>query len=157
MKRRTANLICIQKLVSLSKKQEAPYRNGYATTTFSTILNIQYKNVLIQSDTFHSIYVFLGNIIKQKLEKIGLYPVYEYLQRVGALLVEGFSWIVEKLEETFPGYHVTIKKAIEPYVDLFIKTGKLICVASENVKEAMIEKYPIVLQNVSYRLFYIFQ
>lgn len=57
--------------------------------------------------------------------------------------------MADRLEDNFPGYRITVTNAIEPYMDLFIKTGKLICVASENAKEAMIEKYPIVIQNVS--------
>lgn len=70
------------------------------------------------------------------------------MQRGTAYLGQGISWVDNRLEENFPGYSKTISDAVEPYIYLFTNTAKLFCIFVQNIKELVLENYPLVMQSV---------
>lgn len=73
----------------------------------------------------------------------------EYTHKGITKAKEGWAWIDARIEENFPGYYKTVSDFSSPYVQLFSDLGKVTCNAFHNIKEIVIEKYPIVLQTVS--------
>lgn len=63
---------------------------------------------------------------------------------------QGVTWVDDRLEENFPGYSQTIKDAVEPYVYLLVSSGKFVRMVVRNVKDLMVENYPVLLQSVSW-------
>lgn len=77
-----------------------------------------------------------------------MYPIFEHLQKANGLVWKGIYWTDEKLEGSFPGYLKIITNVMEPYVDLILKLQKILWIFAQNVQEYILEKYPVVLQNV---------
>ncbi|XP_056635637.1 transmembrane protein 214 [Diorhabda sublineata] len=76
------------------------------------------------------------------------YKVCEYSHLVIDKLKEGLHWTSEKIEEHFPNLQQTIITYSEPYVELAINLGKLCRNAYYDIKERVLEKYPVVVESV---------
>lgn len=118
-----------------------------SSTTFE---NVTFENKQNISNIYKIFsFVYIPEVtIKQKLKDFGVLPAVEYLHKATGHLGQGASWVNDRLDESFPGYRKTITDALEPYVYLITNTGKLVCIFIQNMKEKVLENYPLVLQNV---------
>jgi hypothetical protein len=58
--------------------------------------------------------------------------------------------INDQLEENFPVYYHIIANFLEPYIELLRNLGYILYNIFHDVQETVLEKYPVVLQSVSY-------
>ncbi|CAH1163610.1 unnamed protein product [Phaedon cochleariae] len=76
------------------------------------------------------------------------YRVCEYSQKALNTTREGLNWLDGRIEQNFPAFRKTVIDFSEPYVELAISTGKITRNGFYNMKEVVLEKYPLVLQSI---------
>lgn len=77
------------------------------------------------------------------------YGVCEYTHLALNKTKEGVSWVDSKIEENFPGYHKTVVDFSAPYVQVVCDLSKVSRNVLYNIKDVIVEKYPVVIQAVS--------
>ncbi|KAJ8935396.1 hypothetical protein NQ314_012814 [Rhamnusium bicolor] len=76
------------------------------------------------------------------------YGVCEYTHKVIGKAKEGWTWVDARIEDNFPGYHKAMVDFGAPYVQLFSDLVKVVRTMFHNIKEIIVEKYPVVIQTV---------
>lgn len=74
----------------------------------------------------------------------------EYTAVLKTKVSEGVFWVNDRIEENFPGYRKTVADFSEPYLQLASDMGKIACNGLRNVKNIIVEKYPVVIHSVSF-------
>ncbi|XP_050500167.1 transmembrane protein 214 [Diabrotica virgifera virgifera] len=76
------------------------------------------------------------------------YKVCEYSHLAIDRVKSGLHWTSEKIEEQFPGLQQNVAVFSEPYVELLVNLGKIGRNVAFNVKDVIVEKYPVVVESV---------
>lgn len=90
-----------------------------------------------------------GNANKSVIIKVLKdYHACEYSHLAMDKIKNGLNWSSEKIEEQFPGLQQQIVIFSEPYVRLSINLVKIGRNFMYNLKEAALEKYPIIIESI---------
>ncbi|KAJ8958641.1 hypothetical protein NQ318_016366 [Aromia moschata] len=134
---------CIKAVQKINEKMVVKKRSSFPFKTFS-ILFIWALAGLICIDIWQQ-----GSWTKSNTSKaLRDYGVYEFARNVTDKAREGWTWMDSRIEKQFPGYHKAVCDFSTPYIQLFSDLAKIACNAFGNIKEAIVEKYPLVLDTV---------
>ncbi|KYB26829.1 Transmembrane protein 214-B-like Protein [Tribolium castaneum] len=74
--------------------------------------------------------------------------VYDYTHKAVGKVQEGWLVVDNKIKENFPTYRQAVIEFSEPYIEFFNSFGQILCNLFANIKEAVIEKYPVVVKSI---------
>jgi hypothetical protein len=98
--------------------------------------------------------IFIINSLDSNINRIlKNWGVCEYTHIILHRIKQGLLLINDQLEENFPVYYHIIANFLEPYIELLRNLGYILYNIFHDVQETVLEKYPVVLQSVSYFFF----
>ncbi|KAJ8925970.1 hypothetical protein NQ315_009825 [Exocentrus adspersus] len=134
---------CIASIKKIEEKMAVKKSSGLSPKTVSFLIILAVAGLVYLDVKQHG--SWKETLTNRKLKEYG---VCDYAQAGMAKVRQGWGWVDARIDENFPGYRKTVADFSAPYVQLFSDLGKISLNLCYNVKEAVAEKYPVVLQTV---------
>lgn len=90
--------------------------------------------------------LFVESLVRRQLNNTG---ALEYASKATQHCRAGLTWVHLRLDEQLPGYYEKTSAYLDPYVTLFKELGVILYNVVVNIKNAAVEKYPVIVSAVS--------
>ncbi|XP_023018558.2 transmembrane protein 214 isoform X1 [Leptinotarsa decemlineata] len=135
-----ASIVAIQKI---NDKMTAKKKSSFPLKTVILIISLAIGGLVYFDIKQHG--TWKDSMTRSTLKE---YRVCEFACLAVNKTKEGFGWVDGRFEEAFPEYHHVVRSVSEQYIELLVNLGKLARNGALNLKDAVVEQYPIVLQSI---------